>query len=89
VVFLKRAPTTQQGSGAAGEFYCLALRKLLKGISSDLTEARLAEYHSRAPIYASLLAAGIVPASFDSVVCVPTSAAEFQLPYLESIMLKS
>lgn len=89
LIFLKKAHTTQQGSAAAGEFYYLALRKLLKGVHGGPTEACRKDYMSRAPFYAVVLADVTEPGSFDALVCVPTSCVEVQMPYMEAFIRKN
>lgn len=88
IVFLHKAIHIQGKSIApnSGDFYYLAVRKLMKQVRRSITvqQAR-SRYEKAAPAYARTLISGLSTVEYDAVAAIPTSEEGIQAPYLHAV----
>ena len=88
IVFLVRAVHVEGQSfeSAGGDFYYLAVRKLMKGpLHLDTGDWRSAHTKQNAATYADSLVNGLIGDSFDAIAAIPTSDRKAQEPYFRDI----
>ena len=88
IVFLVRAVHVEGQSleSACGDFYYLAVRKLMKGLLHfDTVRLAKCTYEQNAAIYADSLVNGLIGDSFDAIAVIPTSDRKAQVPYFRAI----